>query len=850
MYHNLYKRKFQYTAISMALALAGCGGGEGDKSNNNSSPEFVAPSTISAQNATFVTEYGDHYIVDLSDKVSVSGGNDFQLLSVDSLTQSAECEPLEQLTQGFVVSADSAKSCDYEYEVAVIEASAASIAPVSLTGAPSDVAITRVAVVSEAPANAEELSLPAISEATLVETLIEVDVEELLLIQTGTTIGTDFTLNDALTLPYSENTATANQTTNTISYTPTSGFEGIERILFSYTNSVTGDVLLGTLDIAVSHSANQGLTIADDITHEEVAINEVVTIDVSPYVTSHDGDDYQLIYVDSFNAATEPLDPVDVTNKSFTFETSRMGNHYVSFAVSDHNGAYEMGLMEVPAFDPSKAGQWDGIFYEGLYFSEPLTTQEAASKEITYNDTLVDNFYSPEVNLALFSTVNALNYCGLQGRLPTSEELNVLSSQSVQTNHNWPISEQYMANDDGTYKTVDLATGIVSEYLGGNYIVSCIEGGLTVQPPAGEIIANGINEAQVVFTLLGEDEEPIVGPAINFTVRDSNQAALTTLSEATDVNGLATALVTNIKAEEVTVCGEVGIQNTCAIVTFTGDLATAEVVAVRHDVSSWSSGSSENFPVIATVKDINNNAVPDAEVTMEQLENAFFPALNMSINAFTNDVGEAELSVQNLETNVWDRTVLRVSHTNPSSVTTWLDQETFWELWQWSTPINIKITSFWDSNLDDVDGQCETEFGVGYRGITIAELEEYENALETDPLLMSSNDADPLLFAIESNSRRENGLMVPIDGLLEDPNESNELVLIYLLNGNKRFSSQPESVFRHSGTFESSTFEGTYGSFEYHRLSNLDITTKAAGITISDAGPEMVDAHAICVTPL
>lgn len=765
MHHNLFIRKHPYTAVAMAMtiALAGCNGEGGKNTDSGGSPEFVVPATISAQNATFITEYKDNYVVDLSDKVSVNGGHSFTLVDVTALTDTSECQPSQIMAQSFTVSADSAKSCNYEYTVAISEAAAAnSIAPASLTGAPTDVAITRVAVTSESPTELTEVELPAISAVTLIEQLVEVDVKEQLLIQTGQAVPDGYTLSTEISLPYSTNTANVDTVTDTITYTPSGGFEGIERILFSYKNDATGEVLLGTLDIAVSQVANEGILVQDDITHDEVAINEQVIIDVTPFVSSIDGDSVQLIYVDSFNAATAPLDAEDVTNTKFTFETSRMGNHYVSFAVSDNNGAYAMGLMEVPAFDPNKTGQWDGIFYQGLYFTGPLTIQEAAGKQVTYNDTLVDNYYNPAVDLALFSAGNALNYCGLQGRLPTSEELNVLSSQNVQTNHNWPISEQYLANDDGTYKTVDLTTGIVSEYLGGNYIVSCIEGGLTVQPAAEETIANGVEEAEIVFTLLGQDEQPIVGPAINFTVQsDSKQASLRTSNQSTDINGQAIARVTNIKAEEVTVCGEVGIQNTCSTAKFIGDPATAKIVSVTSNVIGWTPrGDDTWYPVEAKIEDVNGNPVKNVMVTRDDTFNGGdVPNGVVWIDDTTPTTGEGlqHSHVQNTtETAEFDETHHAFEHVNTSGQLSSIDHKIYWGMWQWDNPLEVKailadIRCFNSGCTEEVTQECTAELGPDWRSPTSEEFNEYYAAANTPepPLNLENLHAvDPIVRAI------------------------------------------------------------------------------------------------------
>lgn len=765
MLKDLYKGTQAYSAFVVLIGLMGCQDG-GEKAPENGTPDYLVPATISAQNANFITEYQDRYRVDLSDKVSVSGGKSFTLREVVPLSNTAECQPLEIMAQSFTIAAQSSKSCDYEYKVAVSDAPQAAasatseaLAPASLVGAPTDIAVTRIAVTSEASTEDSQIELTAISAVTLIGEQVAVDVKEQLLYQASFTVPEGYSLSTELSLPYSGNVATAEPLTNTITYTPPGGFQGIERILFSYENNATGEVLLGTLDIAVSVTANQGLMVEDDITHDDVAINELVTIDVTPYVTSLDGDGFQLVYVDSFNAATAPLDPDDVSNKQFTFETSQMGNHYVSFAVSDNNGAYAMGLVEVPAFDPNKTGQWDGISYQGVYFTAPLTTQEASGKQVTYNETLVDNYYTPSVDLALFSAGNALNYCGLEGRLPTPEELTQLSSDSVQTKHNWPISEQYIAKDDSTYKTVELTTGLVTGYLGGNYIVSCIEGGLTVQPPTTETIANGVKEAKIVFTLLGQGEEPIAGPTINFTVQsESNQAALVTLNEATDVNGQAIARVSNIKAEDVTVCGEVGIQNTCTTARFIGDPATAEIVNTEHDVTGWTPGDSTIYPLEVTVQDTNQNSVSGVLVTFNELINKGLNTEEMKyVNATRGDNGlEVRTGLNGIayievlndkETDVSDETVIGVTHINESAVTTNIQHKTYWGAWQWEDPLEVRIGNQHNKAEDMTDSRCST-YGPEWRLMTNDEMNEYENAIDVHPLMMTGDTrsavTDPL----------------------------------------------------------------------------------------------------------
>lgn len=116
---------------------------------------------------------------------------------------------------------------------------------------------------------------------------------------------------------------------------------------------------------------------------------------------------------------------------------------------------------------------WDS--WSSVVFTAPLTTSEALMEQIEYSGTVEDTFFSPAVSLALFNSASVSNLCShFAGRLPTSTELINLSAD-VQTSDNWPVSAEYIAEDSGVMKTVDMKTGIVSDYTEGNYLATCVQ---------------------------------------------------------------------------------------------------------------------------------------------------------------------------------------------------------------------------------------------------------------------------------------------------------------------------------------------------------------------------------------
>ncbi|WP_446610986.1 Ig-like domain-containing protein [Vibrio jasicida] len=726
--------------LGAALSIVGC-----DDSENGSikkiKQENAAQATITAQNATFFTDYKDKYIVDLSDKVIVSGDGRFQLARVEPLNESAKCSVLEVSTTSFTIPADSPSVCVYRYYVSPVSAKSANALNQSVSkmvSAPLESALTRVAVASEST----ELSV--ISYATRIEEEVVINVSDELRKQTGYLLKSGFVLDSNLTLPYSGSVAYSESLTNTISYTPPAGFEGVERILFSYSNDTTGEVLLGTLDIAVAQEVNQGLTVEDRIVHSVVDVNVETTIDVSPYITSLDGDDYQLVYVDSFNAATVPASN-SFSNKAFTFITSRLGNHHVSFAVSDHNGQYAMGTMKIPSYPIL----WTNINDKGFEFSAPLTSELAVAFPIVYDASLQDASYTPAVELALFDATSAKSYCHTLGRLPESSELVDLavSTNSIRDTNNWPVATPYLAADNGVFKTVDMTTMAVDDYIGGNFIVSCIEGGVSAEVQSNPIVANGTT-ATVVFRFLALGGKPIEGEVITFS--NAGEAILDELSGVTNEQGYTSATLSTIRAEDVQVCGQVGMTSSCATVNFIADRATAKIDSVSLDVRNWLSGDSGVYNLSTTVSDANSNPIPNEAITLSVIEDA--GAADMVIvdkDSYTHSDGISTHELINNQTGVLTDTVKLKIELDPSVTSSYTAR---WGEWNWDSP--LELSSFRLNTGDTNAVKCASRIGPGWRDLKLTEYDEYNAELTVNnhiDFIANGETRDPISRLFKDN---------------------------------------------------------------------------------------------------
>ncbi|WP_372384019.1 Ig-like domain-containing protein [Vibrio sp. BS-M-Sm-2] len=630
-----YYSQFSVTKVptfvfATVFTLFGCGGESSGTTSTATGVDLNAQSaTVLAQDAMYSTALSERYEVDLTSNVHSSNGGGFTLTNIEVLSQRSDCQVESMTDSGFTIQATDPKVCSYRYQVSP-KASAAmsrqsqdSIAMSNGSGAESmSTAITRVAVSSEP----DSTELTPLSAVTLINENITVSLKEELQ-KVGYELGDQFTLTSSdLSLAYSHGGSVSVDSLDeqSINYTPAQGFTGIDRVMYSLANA-TGEVLMGVLDIAVGYEANQGFSIDGNIQYPNtVKVSTETDIDISDFVTSEDGDDYQLIYVKTFNANVTPKAPLDTQNKTIIFSASQPGFHYISFAVSDHNGAYDMGLIRVEVVDPNQSAKWGDIPYLGDVFTAPLTTVDAANKGLVYDAKLSDSAYSPAIDMAGVRYPTAVEYCQQSGAsLPTVEELSQMAGNiNVQTLHNWPADYAYLAYDDVAEeaKWVDLSdsgsvqTGALSptDY----YYATCLKQGLIqVQPDSStEVVANGTDVGTVSVELkLGDEVRP--DTLISATVSGAD-ATLDPATQTTDSQGIAEFTLTSTKAETVTVTFDVGGVTQTHDVKFIGDEQTAGVTS-KATINNAPYISLGGNLVTATLKDDYGNPVEGYSVTSE-----------------------------------------------------------------------------------------------------------------------------------------------------------------------------------------------------------------------------------------
>ena len=276
---------------------------------------------------------------------------------------------------------------------------------------------------------------------------------------------------------------------NNITYTPPSSADW-NRILFVLKDSAkpTEDVL-GTIYVTTSATANGAPTI-ELPKYDYQANNQNVSIKTFDSVSMNlgtlqnlgiedpDGDEWQLVEVQSYTATVLPKDPYDTSNKVFTFSAATVGEHIVSYVVGDHRGGFRMGLMSIAVGAKEQAKGWgdiDLMMTEGLFFyAPPLYSELKGSVSPGF---IVEPVWDVAVNSGSGNTIGAAGnlaataYCSGK-RLPVQADLDALrtvTGNEGAARSQYPQGRPYLITDAaGTaFQAYNLNTGTLSAYTPG-----------------------------------------------------------------------------------------------------------------------------------------------------------------------------------------------------------------------------------------------------------------------------------------------------------------------------------------------------------------------------------------------
>ncbi|EPN4952624.1 Ig-like domain-containing protein [Vibrio diabolicus] len=595
----MYTIKRFYLSLPLCFGLMACGGDD----TSPLPPPSEQPQAIelSVSKGAVAVQPNTQSAIELSHYVSVTEGASVELNDVTLLTDSDACSSPETTNSDFSLSfnaqVDGYSLCRYEYSVNAIVNN-------SIEKTKSSV----VSVMGSTSSNPVLTPIPYAIELNNSSVTVNIKIDDELA-NVGDNYPTGYVLSDEYTL-LGDGFVTVDSDLRTINYTAVS--KGPHQIIYQLKDPNGADHRFGIIDIAVSDGLNQG-PVADKraIYPDKVEARQTLDIDISPFVSSPDGDDFQLQHVNSFDANVAVKDPLNASNKVFTFNAAVAGDYYVSFTIVDHKGGMDIGLMKVVVYDPEQNAKWAQISYSLNVYIAPLTYAEAEQQGENLESVgwHYDSAYSPSIKMPLPNFTDAASFCAKQGRLATSDELVELhANESPSDKHNWPVRFPYWASDNGTPILVDLKTGAeLSPSPRGGYTTCVQDGNLSLNPIKVSAIADGVDKVEVEATLT-IDGKPQEGLTLSADI--TGNAVLDDKNVVTDADGKALFAATNSLAEEVTL----SIDTLSLTVEFIGDESTAEISSldITKNLAQANINETNANKVAVTLLDVNGNPVSGA----------------------------------------------------------------------------------------------------------------------------------------------------------------------------------------------------------------------------------------------
>ncbi|HIF9335681.1 TPA: Ig-like domain-containing protein, partial [Photobacterium damselae] len=316
--------------LSVASILAGCGGDSPTPDTTPPSPPPTPSTKLVAMDGFSTVKPDTATVVDLSSFVR---SLDADVVSAEALGDNSDCGvPIPQ-GLGLNITAKSGAYCDYRYE--------------ARSGNSQSSAVLRVLATE-----ASEPMLPPISQAMILSDPPKTFNLETLL---GANWPTGYHLNtDSVEVQGDEgNLGTVTATGNEITFKGPE-LSGWNRLVYTISDSAKpGEDKMGAIYVTISQDANQPphigspkYTYTGNVTTAENVVMNLATLQ-GLNISETNNEDWQLIDVQSFTADVKATNVDSITNKSFSFTASTVGEHFVSYIIADHYNGYAAGLIKV-----------------------------------------------------------------------------------------------------------------------------------------------------------------------------------------------------------------------------------------------------------------------------------------------------------------------------------------------------------------------------------------------------------------------------------------------------------------------------------------------------------------------
>lgn len=426
-------------------------------------PQDITPSIyVSDTYSSGIT--GLEKTINLEPYILTSDGSEAVLKEVNLLSGS-NCSDTNSTNLSFNTQASQPGICVYEHFVTdnLGKALESGISLISMSG-------TGVSYSKSSP-------LPTISQTA--------EINETISIQLVNPDGS-MLLSDEVTLLGSGSVIEVDTANEVIVYQAgaTEGDIGVSRIFYYYIDD-NEYVRSGWVDIAVSGSTYNTAPNAQDFyyltdvdadvgkNYSIVGEGEVINIDVAEYIDDDDHDELQLVDISAFNAQIALLEPGNIRNTTFSFQSYTPGQYQVTYIVSDHKGGYGTAIVEIRV-----NGAWEDVIVEQTkdVFAAPLSLLAASVADYNFSATASEAIPpngNGVTNVPTYDWQTASAVCVSRGgSLPASEQWQSFIEQEgnpyvkgdtdLDTVSDWPIATQFWtstSSGEHEFETVDLKEG-------------------------------------------------------------------------------------------------------------------------------------------------------------------------------------------------------------------------------------------------------------------------------------------------------------------------------------------------------------------------------------------------------
>ncbi|PNQ65371.1 hypothetical protein C1141_09290 [Vibrio agarivorans] len=594
----------------LSASLLGCGGEDTSQSTPNEVFHFVASDGFSTVTPASTSS------VDVRPFVRGARGHE-RLTSVEPIQENCSDVTVSDDGLVFEVETPSGQWCDYQYTVASEQADA-----------PSSSATMSVFSTSAAQATLPPLSHPML----LSDTKERFDLKALL----GSEWPSGYALSSQPVIVQGSegNLGSATPTSNTITYTPPAN-AGWNRLIYTLTDAGNpGNDVVGTLYVTISESLNHPPQISKpkydyntENSNQVVKIDQPIDIDLSGFISKPDGQEWQVMKVQSYIGTAYPKDDNSITNKVITYLPTRVGEHIISYIVADHYGGYSSGLIKVTTSENEKASSWTFLTAGGATYSAPLR----------YSDGVKSGFAVSAVwDMGVNNTLSAYNgpagnaYCHSVGALPTQSQMSLLRSTHYQVGgsgalNQWPAAKTYLIQGAGGsgYRGYDITTGETSDYSPQTaYYVTCVVNeNIQLTMLTREVVADGtlktiarINKPELTSVELDKVSTSSLDDLADVGLQLAGTGETQTVTTSSIKAGTYRFMVTNTEDPTEVLSSP--------IITYIGDVSQPVLTKKAGSTDSVIANSTDEVSATFELKDNNNNPLANQSVSFEWMASA------------------------------------------------------------------------------------------------------------------------------------------------------------------------------------------------------------------------------------